>query len=58
MPGEKLPDPIRKNRDAPRPSDTEGQGILRDQRGQEQPADKKRAQQANQNEPGGDGKDG
>ena len=30
--------------DVPKPKDTESQGIVRDERGQEQPADKERAQ--------------
>lgn len=32
--------------------DTKSQGIVRDQRGQEQPADKERAQRTNQNRQG------
>jgi len=36
----------RRGADAPKPGDAGSQGIVRDQRGQEQPADKERAQQA------------
>ena len=35
----------RRDADLPKPRDTSSQGIVRDQRGQEQPADKDRAQQ-------------
>jgi hypothetical protein len=38
--------PRREAADAPRPGEAGSQGIVRDQRGQEQPADKERAQQA------------
>jgi hypothetical protein len=34
------------------PKDKEGQGIVLDKKGQEQPADKKRAQTANKADPG------
>jgi hypothetical protein len=36
----------RSNDDARKPRDTKSQGIVRDERGQEQPADKERAQRA------------
>ncbi len=36
--------------DPPKPSDSGSQGIVRDQRGQEQPVDKERAQQTSKNE--------
>lgn len=39
----------RPDRHVPKPKDTRSQGIVRDQRGQEQPADKERAQRSNQN---------
>jgi hypothetical protein len=35
--------------DPPKPKDTKSQGIVRDQRGQEQPADKERAQRTSKN---------
>jgi hypothetical protein len=37
--------------DAPKPRDNKSQGIVRDQRGQEQPADKERAQRASKSKP-------
>ena len=37
--------------DAPKPKDDKSQGIVRDQRGQEQPADKERAQRASKTKP-------
>jgi hypothetical protein len=40
----------RSDADVPKPRDTKSQGIVRDQRGQEQPADKERAQQTSKNE--------
>jgi hypothetical protein len=36
--------------DVPKPRDTKSQGIVRDERGQEQPADKERAQQTSKTE--------
>jgi len=40
----------RRDDDAPKPRDTRSQGIVRDERGQEQPADKERAQRAAKND--------
>jgi len=40
----------RRDADVPKPRDNKSQGIVRDQRGQEQPADKERAQQTSKNE--------
>jgi hypothetical protein len=40
----------RREPETPKPRDTRDQGIVRDQRGQEQPADKERAQQTSKNE--------
>ena len=40
----------RRDADAAKPRDTKSQGIVRDERGQEQPADKERAQQTSKNE--------
>lgn len=40
----------RRDADVPKPGDTKSQGIVRDQRGQEQPADKERAQRASKSE--------
>ena len=40
----------RRDADVPKPRDTKSQGIVRDQRGQEQPADRERAQQTSKNE--------
>ena len=40
---------LRRDDDVPKPRDTRSQGIVRDQRGQEQPADKERAQQTSKN---------
>jgi hypothetical protein len=37
--------------DAPKSKDGKSQGIVRDQRGQEQPADKERAQRASKTKP-------
>jgi hypothetical protein len=37
--------------DVPKPKDRKSQGIVRDQRGQEQPADKERAQRASKTKP-------
>jgi hypothetical protein len=39
----------RRDADTPKPRDGKSQGIVRDQRGQEQPADKERAQQTSKN---------
>jgi hypothetical protein len=39
------------DRDGPKPDEAGSQGIVRDQRGQEQPADKERAQRASKSEP-------
>lgn len=50
---EQQPKPRREGADAQAPGDAGSQGIVRDQRGQEQPADKKRAQQASKSEPDG-----
>lgn len=36
--------------DLPKPKDTKSQGIVRDERGQEQPADKERAQRKSESE--------
>jgi hypothetical protein len=47
MTGEKHADPRHghtDDADVPKPKDTRSQGIVRDERGQEQPADKERAQ--------------
>lgn len=47
MPQQKPGDPRKghsRDADVPKPEDTESQGIVRDDRGQEQPADKERAQ--------------
>jgi hypothetical protein len=40
----------RRDADVPKPKDTKSQGIVRDQRGQEQPADKERAQRASRSD--------
>ncbi len=39
----------RRDADTPKPRDRHDQGIVRDQRGQEQPADKDRAQRTSKN---------
>jgi hypothetical protein len=39
----------RRDDDVPKPRDARSQGIVRDQRGQEQPSDKERAQQTSKN---------
>ncbi|HXI07359.1 MAG: hypothetical protein ACRC1G_19875 [Bradyrhizobium sp.] len=51
MPHPKNPDP-RHGRDAdmPKPGNTGSQGIVRDERGQEQPADKERAQRKSESD--------
>ena len=40
----------RSDADVPKPKDTKSQGILRDERGQEQPADKERAHRKSESE--------
>lgn len=51
MPGEgRSEQDLQRGRDAPKPRDTKSQGIVRDERGQEQPADKKRAQQSSKSD--------
>ena len=40
----------RRDSDPAKPRDKESQGIVRDQRGQEQPTDKERAQQTSKND--------
>jgi hypothetical protein len=42
-----------RNDEASKPRDTKSQGIVRDQRGQEQPADKERAQRASKTDKAG-----
>jgi len=51
MPAERSEQDLKHRRDAdvPKARDTRSQGIVRDERGQEQPADKERAQQASKN---------
>lgn len=43
--------PQQPDEDGPKPGEGGSQGIVRDQRGQEQPADKERAQQASKSKP-------
>ncbi len=53
MVAEKRREPKPKQRheaDAPKPGEAGSQGIVRDQRGQEQPADKERAQRVSKTE--------